>query len=182
MRQSIEEAERQVYSTLVSDHLVASHFFLQATHIACYFSTQDELDTTRIITAVLNDDKNCYLPVVANNIEVMQFAHYDDKTLLHQNRYGILEPLFPDYINIALLDIVLMPLVAFDKRGYRLGMGGGYYDKTFSFLVSKARPAKPLLMGLAYAKQETAMIPEDVFDVTLDAIITEHGIHWFHPC
>jgi 5-formyltetrahydrofolate cyclo-ligase len=163
----------------VAKHLLDCDFFKQAEHIACYFSVKDELSTEVIFTSLWRTNKHCYLPVVTTVAHEMRFAYYDRTTSLTNNRYNILEPTNPVYFQNQSLDIVLVPLVAFDKKGWRLGMGGGYYDKSFSFLCNKSRPAKPLMIGLAFSQQEADSIPHDDWDVSLDAVITECGIMRF---
>ena len=71
------------------------------------------------------------------------------------------------------LDIVLVPLLAFDRRGTRLGSGGGYYDRSFAFLHGQARPHRPLLVGVGYAFQEVESLPAAAWDVALDYIATD---------
>jgi 5-formyltetrahydrofolate cyclo-ligase len=79
------------------------------------------------------------------------------------------------------LDLVIVPLVAFDKSGNRLGKGGGYFDRTFEFLNEAPRPKKPFLCGIAYALQALPSIEPEPWDVKLNAVITEEKIHYFNP-
>ncbi len=79
---------------------------------------------------------------------------------------------------IKALDIVIIPLVAFDLNGYRLGMGGGYYDKVFAF--KKTHPT-PKLVGLAYDFQKITDTPHNELDTRLDEVITEKQRYLFHP-
>jgi len=164
-----------VYNRLIREQLVASIQFVQAKHVACYFSIRDEVDTQELFANIWLLNKHCYLPVLTEN-ESMQFAHYDRLTELSANRYGILEPVKPQYIVKELLDIVLVPVLAFDQAGYRLGMGGGFYDKTFEFKLQIKQQSKPLLIGLAFSQQETNNIARDKWDVPLDMVITEQKI------
>ena len=180
VRHGILEDVRKSSAILVAKHFVASDAFKQSTHIACYFSTKDELSTDVVFTSLWRAGKSCYLPVLHEKVHSMGFAHYARSTVLCQNRYRIFEPKEPRYVDHDLLDIVLVPLLAFDKKGSRLGLGGGYYDQSFNFLLSVKRPAKPLLVGLCFSQQEAASIPRDSWDVPLDAVITEEGIRWFH--
>jgi 5-formyltetrahydrofolate cyclo-ligase len=76
----------------------------------------------------------------------------------------------------AELELVLVPLLGFDRRGRRLGYGGGYYDRSFAFLKAGARPREPLLVGVAYAFQEVPQLRAEPWDVTLDFIATEHEL------
>lgn len=152
----------------------ASSLFQQHTQFACYWPHGSELDTREFIHLILNAHKKCYLPVISG--EVLSFKQYTKDTLLLPNRFGIMEPA-ADAPSIApeALDVVLVPLVAFDKSGNRLGSGAGYYDKTFAFKADKAS-IKPLLIGLAYACQQTDALPSDPWDIKLDAVLTERQI------
>lgn len=91
------------------------------------------------------------------------------------NQYGISEPDIPisHQLKPIELDIVLMPLVAFDLNGNRLGMGGGFYDRSFSFLMRRKSNKKPRLIGVAYDFQEIETLDSDSWDVPLDAVVTE---------
>jgi 5-formyltetrahydrofolate cyclo-ligase len=105
----------------------------------------------------------------------LRFAAWLPGMALRQNRYGIPEP---DVDAASLLapeelDVVLVPLLAFDRRGTRLGSGGGYYDRSFAFLHGRAGPARPLLVGVAYAFQEVERLPEAAWDVALDFVATD---------
>ena len=77
------------------------------------------------------------------------------------------------------LELVLVPLVAFDKQGNRLGMGSGYYDSTFAFLQNQKRPTKPYLLGLAYEWQCCDSTFTEAWDIKLDAVATENTIYVF---
>lgn len=108
----------------------------------------------------------------------LRFASYQPNDILQKNRYGILEP--DDkafYITPQQLDLVIMPLLAVDLFGHRLGSGGGYYDRTFSYLRNSLRiDRKPILMGLAYSIQFISNVPADPWDVSLHAVLTEEKI------
>ena len=92
-----------------------------------------------------------------------------------KNKYGIREPESPTLVDANCLDVVLMPLVGFDRTGNRIGMGGGFYDRTFQFLSGRKK-TKPLLIGLAYSIQEVANIPNRPWDIPLNFIATENEI------
>lgn len=100
------------------------------------------------------------------------FLNYDENTALVKNKYNIEEPALacPSVIPSAQLDVILMPLVGFDTKGNRLGMGGGYYDRTLAF--TKRTTKKPLLIGVAHDVQEVDSLPIAPWDIPLDAIVT----------
>ena len=99
---------------------------------------------------------------------------------MYKNRYGIPEPAHPNKARnfpLRSLDLVLMPLVGFDTQGNRLGMGGGYYDRSFAFLHRHSHWRKPHLMGTAYEFQRLSKLDAQPWDVPLDAIVTEANLY-----
>jgi len=145
----------------------------------CYLASQEEFDTGPIINAVWQAKKNCYLPVIADGPEKnLQFLQYQSHDILYPNRYHILEPRATPMILVRQLDVVLVPLVGFDREGNRLGMGSGFYDRTFSFLRDN-KTASPCLIGVAYQVQQVENILPDEWDVPLMGILTEKELFFF---
>ena len=151
----------------------------QREHVACYLPFNDEFDSWPVIEAVWQAKKYCYLPILSQSDEKsLCFVRYDYGEALHQNRYGILEPVNISRIMLPnLLDIVVTPLIAFDVLGHRLGTGGGYYDRTFAFLHEQ-QDKKPVMVGLGYAAQQVALLPSDPWDVMMGGVVTEDGFIW----
>lgn len=159
----------------VAKKVIQEAFFQEAEHIAFYLPIHAELDPRPILKAAEALGKHCYLPVIEpDKPNHLAFMPFKSGTVLVNNRFGIPEPV----INPALicsaqaLDLVFTPLLAFDAQGHRLGMGGGFYDRTFAFLKLISRPAKPLLCGLAYDCQELDQINPQPWDVCLDFVIS----------
>ncbi len=100
----------------------------------------------------------------------MQFALYHENTRLKPNQYGILEPQSDSFMEANKLDLVLVPLIAFDSYGNRLGTGGGFYDRTFAF---KKTSAKPILTGVGFNLQAVDKIPTEEFDIPVQSILNE---------
>ena len=97
-------------------------------------------------------------------------------TPLRRGRFGVQQPATKARAPLHRLDLILLPLLAFDNHGRRLGTGGGYYDR----LIGRRRAfCRPLLVGYAYSAQLVPELPEDPWDQKLDAVITERGITWF---
>ncbi len=171
------EEAAQVVAMLFSQQA----FFKTSRHIACYLSLPSEFNVSPLIEMIWQAKKNCYVPALAAEGK-LHFVRYDDGMALHANRYGILEPVQSSEIFPASeLDVVVVPLLAFDKAGHRLGTGGGYYDKTFAFLQadSTAPHRKPQLIAAACAVQEAKTLPADTWDILLQAAITEKGVFIF---
>ncbi len=121
--------------------------------------------------------KYCYFPVLDG--EKLSFYHATPVTPFERNKYGILEPVTDEVERIALdkLQLVFMPLVSFDKFGHRLGMGKGYYDKTFESIPRDGKN-KVRFYGVAYECQQYPLLPNKPWDVPLDAVFTEKQIYW----
>jgi 5-formyltetrahydrofolate cyclo-ligase len=96
------------------------------------------------------------------------------------NHLGIDEPAGACEIGARWLDLVFLPLVGFDSHGMRLGMGGGYYDRTFAFLNLRTAWRAPRLVGIAYEFQHIDRIEPAPHDVRLDAVVTEDGLSYKH--
>ena len=140
-------------------------------------SENNELDLYILIEYCLVNKKQCYLPVLNNNI--LNFAKYTHDSKLQSNKFNIPEPTLTsnkDLITADQLDLVFVPLLAFTKAGQRLGMGGGYYDQTFAFLRNPLNNEKdtPLLIGVAYDMQCLENLPTDSWDINLHGIATEN--------
>ena len=136
----------------------------------------EEFDTYPIIEMIWRAGKKCYLPVVSAAIpKSLDFYLYEKEDVLVPNQYGILEPEQTNKSPFPLeqLEIVLVPLIGFDLQGHRLGTGGGYYDRSFAFLLSLPKPHQPYLMGLGYQCQAVDALPVDAWDVSLEGLLTE---------
>jgi len=148
----------------------------RARHIALYLPNDGEIDTRPLIDVCRRLGKQLYLPVlhpVRHNR--LWFTPYTRTTRMRLNRYRISEPVPQGQPRrpAHALDLVLMPLVAFSPAGGRLGMGGGYYDRTFAFRMSKTGLRGPKLVGLAHDFQRRDSLPLEPWDVPLDAVVTD---------
>lgn len=150
--------------------------FMVDERIAGYWALAGELPLNLAIASLAGRGQNFYLPVIGTQRQ-MHFAPWRTGDDIVPNRYGIPEPAQQDKaIPPPLLDVVLMPLVGFDRRGNRLGLGGGYYDASFAFLRDEKRPAAPLLVGIGYAFQEVDALEAEPWDICLDYIATENEL------
>jgi len=180
-RQALPQAERQQAAIRLCSQLDRSRLFNNSRHIAFYLANDGEIDPYFLMHAAWQRGKQCYLPVLGMRpCNRLWFIPYAAETPLVDNRFGIPEPIHPHrqrQLKPHSLDLILMPLVAFDQSGNRLGMGGGFYDRTLAFLQQRRSWRKPRLVGLAYEFQERADIPVQQWDVPLDAIVTEQHIY-----
>ena len=150
-----------------------------ARRIACYLSNDGELDTGPAVRRLRHGGRRIWLPALHGR--VLWFLPYDDETRLCRNRFGIPEPNVPGARRCPArdLDVVLLPLVAFDGSGNRLGMGGGFYDRTFAYLRDRVAWRKPLLIGIAYEFQRLDALPARAWDIPLDGVATERRLYRF---
>ena len=177
-RRAITAETREQAAEAASRLLVAHSLFNTSQHIACYLGQADEFDCTPIIQAIWQAGKNCYLPIIISLKNTLAFSAYHENDLLKLNKYSIREPIVNNKIIAPeKLDLVIVPLVGFDLHGHRIGMGGGYYDRTFAFKNKTSLVIKPYLVGLAYELQKSSEIPHDNWDVSLQSIITERKIY-----
>ena len=150
--------------------------------IAFFLSQDGELNTHQCIEYLFNETSHqVYLPVLQTRTGWhMAFAHYHPHSIMIENKFGIDEPEEPFDQHLAGddMDIVMMPLVGFDQYGNRIGMGGGYYDRTFEFKL-EGDVCSPKLIGWAHQCQQLEGIPHYPWDVPLDGVITENGYHSF---
>lgn len=166
-----QQAEQQIITALSHDP-----DWQQAKKIASYLAVNSEVNLTSLHDLIWHSQKQLFIPVIKH--EILQFAAYFPDGPLQVNQYQITEPVGEDSVSIDTLDLILVPLVGFDKRGQRLGMGKGYYDKTLAPLMTLTK--RPLLIGVAFACQQTDILPADKWDIPLDKIITENGM--IRPC
>lgn len=150
--------------------------FMVDERVAGYWACAGELPLNLVMASLTERGQQFYLPVIGTGRQ-MRFAPWSSGDEIIPNRYGIPEPSQQDRaVPTRLLDVVLVPLVGFDRDGNRLGFGGGYYDTSFAFLHDEERPSTPLMVGIGYAFQECDPLPAQPWDVRLDYIATEHEL------
>ncbi len=147
--------------------------FVSANHIAIYLAADGEIDPAPLIALARAAGKRVYLPVLRSGNR-LRFSEWLPHGQLRRNPLGLFEPAIKNYRAAHRLDLVLMPLVGFDRRGGRLGMGGGFYDRSFAFLKEN-RKRRPQLIGLAHALQQVDDLPVEAWDVPMAAVATDHG-------
>lgn len=146
-----------------------------------YLANDGELDPAPLLTELVKRQKNCFVPVLStDNPKTFEFYAYKPGDELIKNIYNIPEPLttHKTSMNPRDLDIIFVPLVAFDLQGTRVGMGVGYYDRTLAFLKNNPTQ-KPLLIGLAYELQKVKTLEPREWDIPLQAVITEQELYAF---
>ncbi|MCH2340434.1 5-formyltetrahydrofolate cyclo-ligase [Pseudomonas sp. NPDC047963] len=187
IRRQLRQARRQLSPTqqrLAARDLyrqLAQHpVFRRARHIAFYLPNDGEIDPRPLMLEAQRRGKATYLPVLnAWPRTRMVFQRLMPNERLRPNRFGIAEPAFrPNrQRRIWTLDLVLMPLVGFDEDGGRLGMGGGFYDRSLAYRGRRKNGHKPTLLGLAHECQKVDRLPLEPWDVSLQATVTD--LSWY---
>lgn len=174
-RRALPDAERRRAAESLCRVLLKRPELRKARRIALYLANDGELDPAPLARALWRLGKRLYLPVLHPYAEGrLWFAEYRPDSRMRRNRYGIPEPdlRHAGQLKAQALDVVLTPLVAFDTDGNRLGMGGGYYDRTFAFTQRQGAGRRPLMIGVAHEFQRVERLPAQCWDVRLRAIAT----------
>lgn len=177
-RQAMSPAQQNAAAENLFKLLTNQDFFRAAQRVAFYHPADAEIDPGLLLELALSEGKSCFLPVLSkDNPDFVSFSPYDASTELVENQYGIPEPVSREItVPPTNFDVVFVPLVGFSADCSRLGMGKGYYDRSFSFKISN-RHSRPLLVGLAHESQLVDSIPVQSWDVRLDAIATDEKIY-----
>jgi 5-formyltetrahydrofolate cyclo-ligase len=173
LRRAIGPAERNRCGRRAALHLLRWRPLLRARRIAVYLSVHSELSTAALIRGLHRLGRSPWVPVSGRG-GGMRFAPLRKGAKLGRDALGLPRPLRARPLRSArTLDLMILPLLGFDRMGHRLGNGGGYYDRA---LAGARRGGRPLLVGYAYAAQKTAEVPAEPWDVRLDAVVTERGL------
>lgn len=182
MRREVRAARRQLApearehaDTAIRSAIRCLPVWRSARRVALFFAFDGEPDLIPLIGE--NERRHYFCPVITRT--EMHFAALGPRTRLAPNVYGILEPTDPELIDPRSLDLVLTPLVAFDERGTRLGVGAGYYDRCFRFLAQRRLWRQPKLLGCAYQLQRRELIERMPWDIPLWGAVTEQGFEAF---
>ena len=173
-RRKLTTEQRDDASLLISDLLVRQPTFQRAKCVATYLPAEDEVNSWPLIERAWRMKKRVFAPIVKKNRH-LHFCELGPNSRLSMNQFGLREPREGCRIDSRRLDLVIVPLVAFDDGCNRIGMGGGYYDRTFSFLRARQSFRKPKLIGVAFERQRVEHIPASPWDIPLFQVITELG-------
>jgi 5-formyltetrahydrofolate cyclo-ligase len=139
--------------------------------VAGYWPMRDEIDPRPLLSALADSGRDVALPVVIARDRPLEFRRWRPGVALVTDRFGIAHP--PADAAVIEPDVLLVPLLAFDRRHHRLGYGAGYYDRTLAGLRARK---KILAIGVAYSAQCVAEVPLDGWDEALDLVLTEQGV------
>ena len=175
-RRALTPSEQRQAALGVYRQLAQHPLFRRAKHISLYLPTDGEIDPRLLLRAAQRRGKATYLPVLSawpRTKMVFQRVRPGDKLL--PNRFRILEPRVnaQRQRQVWALDLVLLPLVGFDDAGGRLGMGGGFYDRSLAYLARRNSWRKPTLLGLAHECQKVERLAQASWDVPLAGTVTD---------
>lgn len=180
LRRQLSDSDQRLHANEVARHIATLPQFRRSQRIALYFSADGEIDTTPLLDQLRHLSKKSFYPALHNRpAPLLWFIEHRLGEPLINNRFSIPEP------SIRLrqptkpwaLDLLIMPLVAFDANCNRLGMGGGYYDRTLAYLKRRHYWHKPVLIGIAHECQRVANLESEAWDIPLDAVVTEKKIY-----
>lgn len=180
-RRLVPEAVRRLAGRQVERLALRHRLIGRGRRVGFYIPANGELNILPLLNRALWLHARCYLPIVPpRGRRKLWFARMGDEDHWSVNRFGI-----PEYgrqlkkLRIGLLDRVFVPLLGFDPRGYRMGMGGGYYDASLAHLRTRRAWRRPKLIGVGFEAQKVDVLPTDPWDIPLDGAITERGYYRF---
>lgn len=182
LRRNLSFQQQQSNGFELSQHLASLITQKKFKKIAIYLPNDGEISPLILKQLINLSGVKYYLPVLAQlKFRGLVFAEWSQKTQFKNNKFKISEPITGKrhYCHSSQLDVIFLPLVAFDAQGNRVGMGGGFYDRALQIRQRRPHWRRPLLVGLAHGIQQVEPIQHQRWDIPLDAIATEKGIHYF---
>ncbi len=161
-------------SRAAMDHFLAAGLHTGAGIISGYRPIRTEIDPTPLMEALHGAGHRLCVPVIQGRGLALKFREWRPDAEMVEGEFGALVPAAGDWLEPRLL---IAPLVAFDAKGWRLGYGGGFYDRSLQGLRAQdSASRRTLAVGFAYSAQQVDAVPRDPTDQPLDAIVTEHGL------
>lgn len=186
-RAAVPRSVRQCAGRRIERLALGQRLVRRGRRIGFYIPAKGEIDILPLLNRALWMGAHCYLPMLPPRAgdwhggKRLWFSRLGGVARHWTvNRYGI-----PEYghhdgrVRIWQLQVVFLPMLGFDARGYRMGMGGGYYDTSLAFLARRRHWRKPLLVGVAFDAQRVDRLPHDPWDIPVDAVVTESRYHAF---
>lgn len=181
LRRNLSAKQQHSHSRRLAKNLKHYRSFSNLRHIAFYLAEDGEASPEVAIKLAWQQGKIVYLPVISPYANELYFAPYSPTTRMKRNRFGILEPAvaLSKCKHAHQLQLIFMPLVGFDEKGNRLGMGGGFYDRSLHFRQHQKNWKTPKLIGLAHECQKLDQVPTEDWDIPVDGIVTEAKFYRF---
>ncbi len=177
-RRALPPEGRRAAALAIARHLANSGWLRPGLRVAAYLALPEEIDVAACLALARRRGCEIWLPrIVSARGRRMTFAPAGGA--LRRNAFGIAEPADSRRLDPRWLQLVLVPLVAVDSRGARLGMGGGFYDRALAFRRRREHWRGPRLVGVAHSSQQLDSLPSLPHDIHLDALLTEQGLFPF---
>ena len=172
-RKDLTTKESHDMSHGISQKIIRSKWIREYSNVGIYHPVNGEVNTLQLTDFMWSINQQLFLPMI--NKKKLLFGKLRPDSKLKKNCFGIPEPCVTrnNQVSADLLDMVFVPLVAFDLNGFRIGMGSGYYDRTFAKRWTTKDLKHPVLIGLAYEFQKQECLNHQPWDVPLDMVVTE---------
>ena len=175
LRKQLFYNNKKVFNKYLFEELFKKINFQSINIASSFVSINTEIDTKQLNNYILEKNKKLCLPVILKKDNHLVFRNYIKNQNMIEGFMKIKEP--PITNDILIPDIIFVPCLAFDTFGFRLGYGGGYYDRTFSYLKNNRK--KFISVGYAFDGQKVFQVPKDKFDIRLDYVITDKKLYSF---
>lgn len=175
-RQAVAPGERLRMAQSIKLHFADHPHLTYAQSFAGYYAMRGELDVLPIFNHMQRFHKVMALPRMLPQRQ-LRFYQWQPGEPLEEGAYGVKQP--PETATECVPEVVLVPLLAFDTRGFRLGYGGGYYDRLMQTMRTQTETKPPLFIGVAMSLQEIPDVPTEPHDAPLDGVLTEMGVSLF---
>ncbi len=178
-RKSVGQRSRLQWSQTACERVLELEAYKNSKRVGAFQSFDGEADPMGLMKDAIEQKKQVYVPVIIGKAKPLKFAPWHPDVEFKPNRFGIDEPVAEpaDWIDGRQLDFVVTPLVAFDESCNRIGVGGGFYDRTFGFLNEPREENSVMLVGFAFELQKLDSIEPQSWDVQLDAVVTQSGVY-----
>lgn len=180
-RRLLSPVEQKRHGEALLSHIIHHRDYLNCKRLALYLANDGEIDPQALVEHAWFMKKQVFLPVLSPLKNNLYFAPYKGNSRMRLNRFNIPEPVCKpsQWLTARQLDLIALPLVAFDTEGNRIGMGGGFYDRTLAFRLLRQYWHRPVLIGLAHETQKMGSLSRQNWDIPLDYVITEKQAY---PC
>lgn len=171
-RAALRSSERADHAEAAAEHFFAHVKLSAAQRVGAYWPIRDEIDSRPVLVRLMDSGQPVLLPVVEGDQVPLTFRHWEEGAQLFEAGFGTLAP--SETAPAWAPDVLVIPLLGFDKYGTRLGYGKGHYDRTIALLEKR-----PLVIGYAFSAQELDEIPRAEHDMPMDMLVTENGVRTF---
>lgn len=172
-RQDTSAEDRRRAGVKLADNFISNITLPPDAVVAGYYPVRAEMDVMPLLSALLARGYRCALPVIEERNKPLLFRTWDEGTPVKEGHFTIPEP-DPAFSKLVTPDVLIVPMLAFDANGNRLGYGAGHYDRTLACMAKK-----PLLVGVAYEFSQVEAVPAEAHDVKMDIIVTDGGLYRF---